>query len=72
LERAGYAHRDRHPTDRRKVVVTLDQERIDREIGPLYAARAERLKAVLDNYDANQLEIIADFLTLLTHDDQEP
>jgi DNA-binding MarR family transcriptional regulator len=72
LERAGYARRDRHPTDRRKVVVTLDQERIDREIGPLYAAQAQRLEAVLDHFDAGQLETIAEFLTRLRHDDEEP
>jgi DNA-binding MarR family transcriptional regulator len=72
LERAGYARRDRHPTDRRKVVVTLDHERIDREIGPLYAAQAQRLDDVLDHYDAGQLEIIADFLTRLGQHDEEP
>lgn len=71
LERAGYARRDRHPTDRRKVVVTLDQERIDSEIGPLYASQSRRLDAVLDHYDADQLEIIADFLTRLARPDRE-
>jgi DNA-binding MarR family transcriptional regulator len=65
LERAGYARRERHPTDRRKVIITLDQERINRDVGPLYASRARRLDAALDQYDAEQLELIADFLARL-------
>ena len=69
LERAGYARRDRHPSDRRKVVVTLDQRRIDRDVGQLYASRVQHLDAVLDRYDTNQLELIADFLTRLAQHD---
>jgi DNA-binding MarR family transcriptional regulator len=72
LERAGYARRDRHPTDRRKVVVTLNQERINREVGPLRASQAQRLDAALDDYDAQQLELIADFLSRVADRNHEP
>jgi DNA-binding MarR family transcriptional regulator len=62
LERAGYVKRDRHPTDRRKVIVSLNEERIARELGPLYAPQAARLASVVESYRPDQLELIADFL----------
>jgi DNA-binding MarR family transcriptional regulator len=63
LEDLGYARRERDPDDRRKVIVTLDEERLWRDFGPLYAPQAEHLAGVLDRYDADQLELIEDFLT---------
>jgi DNA-binding MarR family transcriptional regulator len=62
LERLGYARRERDPDDRRKVIVTVDEERLWRDFGPLYAPQAEHLAKVLDHYDADQLELIEDFL----------
>jgi DNA-binding MarR family transcriptional regulator len=61
LERAGYVRRDRDTHDRRKVIVTLNREWLDRESEP----RTRRLAGVLANYDEDQLAVIADFLTRL-------
>ncbi|TQM11986.1 MarR family winged helix-turn-helix transcriptional regulator [Pseudonocardia kunmingensis] len=58
LERAGYVHRKRCVEDRRKVVVELDEERLDAG-----DARSRRLAAIAEDYDAEQLALITDFLT---------
>jgi DNA-binding MarR family transcriptional regulator len=63
LEGLGYVRRERDPDDRRKVIVTVDEERLGRDFGPLYAPQAESLAKVLDRYDADQLELIEDFIT---------
>jgi DNA-binding MarR family transcriptional regulator len=63
LERLGYVYRERDPDDRRKVIVTVDEERLGRDFGPAYAPQAEHLAKVLDHYHADQLDLIEDFLT---------
>jgi DNA-binding MarR family transcriptional regulator len=68
LENAGFVTRDRDPSDRRKVIVTLDDERLWREMAPLYAGQAESLATVAGSYDAEQLEVIAEFLQRLVRE----
>jgi DNA-binding MarR family transcriptional regulator len=65
LEEAGFVRRERDAADRRKVLVTLDEEHLWREVAPLYAGQAESLATVAGHYDAAQLEVIADFLERL-------
>ncbi len=62
LEQAGFARRERDPSDRRKVFVSLVPERIAQEIVPLYASQARHLREVLGHYDASELAVIAGFL----------
>jgi len=68
LEDAGFVRRERDASDRRKVIVTLDEERLWREMAPLYAGQAESLAAVARSYDAEQLEVIAGFLEQLVRE----
>lgn len=72
LERAGYARRNRDPNDRRKVIVSPNQEGIDRDIAPLYAGQARRFGELLAQYDARQLETIADFLARMAREPIDP
>jgi DNA-binding MarR family transcriptional regulator len=65
LEEAGFVHRERDPSDRRKVIVELDVAHIVRAMAPLYAGQAESLAAVARGYDAKQLALIAEFLERL-------
>ncbi|MEU6076884.1 MarR family transcriptional regulator [Micromonospora sp. NPDC047074] len=61
LEAAGCVTRERCTKDRRKVIVSLNEERFrDQD-----AARAQRLSALLSGYDDAQLVTIAGFLTRL-------
>jgi DNA-binding MarR family transcriptional regulator len=68
LERAGYVERTRHDSDRRKVIVSLNNDRIERELRPLYEPQVKRLDAVVASYRPDQLEVIADFLERVTGD----
>jgi DNA-binding MarR family transcriptional regulator len=62
VEEAGYARRTRDPADRRKVVVMLDGDRIEREVVPRFAPMAEQLSAAIADRDVADLHVIADFL----------
>ncbi|MDP9220926.1 MAG: MarR family transcriptional regulator [Actinomycetota bacterium] len=63
LEAAGLVTRERDPDDRRKVIVTVDNERLARDLMPQYAEQSARLRAVLADYDDRKLRVISDFLT---------
>jgi len=64
LERAGYVHRERDESDRRKVRVVLNAERLQSAESP-YAGQAANLRRVLDTFDAAELDTIARFLERL-------
>lgn len=69
LEELGFARRERHPSDRRKVVVTVDEERLNRELGPLYEGQGDALSGVLDALSPAELRAVSKFLTLLVPED---
>jgi DNA-binding MarR family transcriptional regulator len=64
LERAGYVHRERDESDRRKVRVVLDAERLQSSESP-YAGQAANLRRVLDTFEGDELDVIARFLERL-------
>jgi DNA-binding MarR family transcriptional regulator len=64
LEQAGYVHRERDESDRRKVRVVLNAERLQSAESP-YAEQAARLRRVLDGFEDGELEVIARFLERL-------
>ena len=64
LEAAGYVHRERDETDRRKVRVVLNAERLQSAESP-YAEQAANLRRVLDTFDPLELDTIARFLERL-------
>jgi DNA-binding MarR family transcriptional regulator len=60
LERAGYVRRDRSLNDRRKVLVSRVEERIQQDMAP-YTAKGRFLLDLLRQYDDEQLAVVADF-----------
>jgi DNA-binding MarR family transcriptional regulator len=68
LEGAGFVRRERDASDRRKVIVKLNEERLWSLMAPLYAGQAESLTGVAGAYDAEQLALIADFLERLVRE----
>src|SRR4051794_25434378 len=64
LEQAGWVHRERDESDRRKVRVVLDEERLNAAESP-HSGQAARLRGVLDSFDPTELETIARFLERL-------
>jgi DNA-binding MarR family transcriptional regulator len=61
LERGGWIARDRHPSDRRGVLVRPVRERRGEILG-LYAGMNAALDAICADYDEDQLGVVADFL----------
>ncbi|MGW2252241.1 MarR family transcriptional regulator [Kitasatospora sp. NPDC001660] len=62
LEKAGYAHRETDPADRRRVrVVMADdaQERILQVYGPFY----ERVGALFADYTPDEIAVLSDWFT---------
>ena len=66
LESAGYARRERDPDDRRKVVVSLVEARLTRDLAPRYARQAEQLEQALAQFSPAELRTIGNFLHALT------
>jgi DNA-binding MarR family transcriptional regulator len=62
LETMGLVRRGRDATDRRKVIVSADEERMARDLMPQYADQSARLREVLAAYDLTELGLIRDFL----------
>src|SRR5262245_44660164 len=60
LERAGFARRERDPSDRRKVLVRA-LPAIERSIGPLYAPMQRASEAALAPYSERELELLLGF-----------
>ncbi|MGE7472435.1 MarR family winged helix-turn-helix transcriptional regulator [Bosea sp. NPDC003192] len=61
LARKGYVERAADPQDRRKVIVRIVPEAI-RPLQELFAPMAERSAALMQQYSAEELELIAGFV----------
>ncbi|NUR58276.1 MAG: MarR family transcriptional regulator [Catenulispora sp.] len=61
LEKGGWVTRERDPEDRRVVLIQPVRERVG-EIVRLFMGMNTMAAAMLDQYDAGQLDTIADFL----------
>jgi DNA-binding MarR family transcriptional regulator len=64
LEHAGYVRRERDETDRRKVRVVLNAEKLQSAESP-YAGQAASLRRVLETFSGEELDVIARFLERL-------
>src|SRR5918993_4200588 len=63
LERYGYARRERHPTDRRSVIVQPLIENAERDLGPDYVAMSAAMDELMSRYGDEDLAVILDFIT---------
>jgi len=66
LEKLSFIRRERHPTDRRKVVVVLDEAKVAEAMGKYYAEQGQSLAAVIDTFTAAELATVLRFLSALT------
>ena len=62
LEQAGFARRERDPTDRRKVFVCA-LPAVERRIAPLYRSLQQTVTAELAGYTDKELALLLDFFT---------
>ncbi len=66
LEALAFIRRERHPTDRRKVVVVLEPAKVAEQLAPLYLERAATMERTIAKFSTAEQEVIARFLRLLT------
>lgn len=66
LETLDFVHRERHPQDRRKVVVVLHADKVAAQLTPLYTEQAATLNRVVGSFSPAEQETIARFLARLT------
>lgn len=63
LEKAGYAHRVRHPKDRRSVLIKMNRESIEGEMSKHFAQMDQAVEQVVASYSDAELTVILDFMT---------
>ncbi len=66
LEGGGWVARERHPVDRRAVVVRAEPARVG-QLVRLYGGMSAEMDRVCAGYDPDQLALIADFLRRTIH-----
>ncbi|MDQ4503480.1 MarR family transcriptional regulator [Sinomonas sp. ASV322] len=66
LEHRGYAERRPHPEDGRRILVEARTDRINAELGPLFAPWIGQLRAIYATYSEDQLLTIAGFMERLS------
>ena len=62
LEKEGYVKRESDPGDRRKVLVSLNLEKVTARIMPLYNTPSAAVEEIAHHYSRKELEVIVDFL----------
>jgi DNA-binding MarR family transcriptional regulator len=65
LEQLQFVHRDRHPSDRRKVLVVLDERQVAERLAPLFADQGAALERAIKQFRKPEQEAIARFLEVL-------
>lgn len=62
LEKAGYVYRDKDPEDRRRVVIQIHLEKVEREIRPLFASFSQAMTELFETYDNREIGVLFDFV----------
>jgi DNA-binding MarR family transcriptional regulator len=62
LENAWLVRPERDRADRRKVIVSINQDDRRNRVDPHHQQQADRMLELLKRYDDGQLEVIADFM----------
>ena len=68
LEAAGFVKRERDLDDRRKVIVSLQEQAMYARMEPMYRGQAENLFQVLSGFTEAELAVLLRFLTEINKD----
>ncbi|MBE9168079.1 MarR family transcriptional regulator [Pleurocapsales cyanobacterium LEGE 06147] len=63
LEKTGFVRRERVPSDRRRVIIQLLQDRAEREIAPLFDSLSRAMTELYSRYSDKELAVILDCMT---------
>lgn len=62
LEKEEYINRLKDPQDKRRVIIHINPEKVEKNILPLFQSFGEELYQVLSRYDEKELQSILDFI----------
>lgn len=62
LEKKNFVYRDKHPTDRRKVIIKKDMEKSNSEIGPIFQSFGVEMGKLFSSYNETEIKTILNFL----------
>jgi DNA-binding MarR family transcriptional regulator len=65
LEKLSLVRRDRDPNDRRKVIVSRNEDEVRQQMGAAYGEKGEQLMRVLSQFSQKELAVINEFLRAL-------
>lgn len=66
LERSGFVRRAPDPSDRRRLLVSADMAKVEREVTPHLASFLAAMGGLLARYEPEQIQLIVGFLTEMT------
>lgn len=62
LEKVGYVFRVKDPKDKRSVLISVDREKAEKDILPLFHSFGQQLNQMLSSYNDKELQKVLDFI----------
>jgi DNA-binding MarR family transcriptional regulator len=62
LEKEGYIIRVKDPKDKRRVIIHINPEKVEKNISPLFHSFGKELNQILSSYEENELQNILNFI----------
>jgi DNA-binding MarR family transcriptional regulator len=62
LAKAGFVRRKRDPNDRRRVIIELNLDKVQRQVFPVFEQLAKRMSALAASYSNRDLATIMEFM----------
>lgn len=62
LEKKNFVYRDKHPSDRRKVIIKRNEEKSHAEIAPIFQSFGGEMEELFSNYNESEVKAIIDYL----------
>lgn len=66
LERAGFVRRSPDPEDRRRILITVNAEKVESEVLPHLMPFLKSMGGLFSDYTPDQIQLIVEFLVKLT------
>lgn len=66
LEKSGFAHRSPDPNDRRKILITANHEKIEKEVVPHLQSFLKAMGNLFSQYKPEETKVIVDFMVQVT------
>ncbi|MFK9092461.1 MarR family transcriptional regulator [Bacillus salipaludis] len=62
LEKASYVYRDKDPNDRRRVIINVHLQKVEKEILPLFASFSQSMRELFEKYNDQEIKFLFNFV----------